>query len=231
MFFMNIVDNVSSAVFVSWSQLLTEFINFIPVFLGALLVFVVGLIVAVILGKLTTKIVKLTRIDTIVNEGRLGKYLREKDLQFNISTLCGALIKWFLILVSLMAAADILDLYQVTEFLNNIILYVPNIIVAVVILSIAFLLGNFIYRIVRSSVKAAGIVSASFLATLAKWSIIIFGLLAALIQLGIAKSLAEILFTGIVAALSLAFGLAFGLGGKEEASLILRKIREEIEKD
>ena len=226
---MNTINDISGAVFVSWNQLLSKLIDFAPSFVGALLVFLVGLAVAVALGKVVTRTIKITQVDNLIKGGHLGKYLRDNSLQFSISDLCGALVKWFIILVSLMAAADILKLYQVTEFLNSIILYIPNIIVAVVILSIAFLLGNFVYKIVRSSVKAAGVVSASFLAVLAKWSIIIFGLLAALIQLGIAESLAEILFTGIVASVSLAFGLAFGLGGKEEAALIFRKIREEME--
>jgi hypothetical protein len=127
-----------------------------------------------------------------------------------------------------MAATDILGLNQVTSFLNNTLLYLPNVVVATIILSIAFLLGSFVYTIVRSSTKAAGVMSATLLATIIKWSIVVFGLLAALLQLGIATSLVNTIFIGLVAALSLAIGLAFGLGGKEEAALILKKLREEI---
>ncbi len=228
---MNTINDIGGSVFISWDQLLSRFIDFIPSFLGAMLVFLLGLIVAVMLGRIIAKLVKVTKIDNLVNAGYFGRYLREHNLQFSISELCGGLVKWFLVLVSLLAAADILGLYQVTEFLNSIILYIPNIVVAVVILSIAFLLANFVYKVVHSSVKAAGVVSATLLAVLAKWSIILFGILAAFIQLGIAESLAEILFAGIVAGISLAFGLAFGLGGREEAALILRKIRKEVEEE
>jgi len=140
------------------------------------------------------------------------------------------LVKWFLVLVFLMAATDILQLTQVSAFLNSVILYIPNIVIAVIILSLAFLLGNFVFHIVRSSTKVAGVMSASFLAVIAKWSIIIFGLLAALIQLGIATSLVNTIFFGLVAAFSIAFGLAFGIGGKEEAALLLKKIREDLTK-
>jgi hypothetical protein len=137
-------------------------------------------------------------------------------------------VKWFLILVFLMAAANILQLTQVTNFLNSIIFYIPNVVVAVVILAIVTLVGNFVYGVVRGSSRAAGMVSATFLAAISKWAIIIFGIFAALIQLGVAGTLVSTIFIGIVAMLALAGGLAFGLGGKEEAALLLRKIREEL---
>jgi len=127
-----------------------------------------------------------------------------------------------------MAATDILQLTQVTAFLNSILLYIPNVVVAVIILAIVVLVGNFVYSIVKGSTKAAGVMSATMLATISKWAIIIFGVLAALLQLGIAASLVNTIFIGIVAMLTLAGGLAFGLGGKEEAANILRKLREEI---
>ena len=146
----------------------------------------------------------------------------------NVSELIGGIVKWFLVLVFLMAATNILNLIQVTDFLNQIILYIPNVIVAVLILAIAFLVGNLVYGIVKGSTRAAGVMSATLLAAISKWAIIIFGILAALIQLGIATTLVSTMFTGFIAAISLAIGLAFGLGGREEAALILKKLREEI---
>jgi hypothetical protein len=127
-----------------------------------------------------------------------------------------------------MAATDILKLGQVTIFLNNILLYIPNVVVAVVILAVVFLVGNFVSNIVKGSTRAAGVMSATLLATISKWSIIIFGIFAALIQLGVASSLVSTIFIGIVAMLALAGGLAFGLGGREVAADVLRKLREEI---
>jgi hypothetical protein len=107
-------------------------------------------------------------------------------------------------------------------------LYLPNVVVAVIILATVFIVGNLVYTIVKGSTRAAGVMSATLLATISKWAIITFGILASLIQLGIATSLVSTIFIGLVAMLSLAGGLAFGLGGKEEAQLILRKLREEI---
>ena len=149
-------------------------------------------------------------------------------MELNIAKFFGGLVKWFLILVFLMAATDILHLTQVTSFLNSIVLYLPNVIVAAVILAVAFLIGNFAYAVIKGSTIVAGIVSATLLGTVAKWAIVIFGFLAALIQLGVATSLINTLFIGLVAMLALAGGLAFGLGGKEEAASILKKLRQEI---
>lgn len=225
---MNSVENWGVAISSSLFELLERLANFLPSLIGALLVFFIGLIVAVILEKAAERIIKITRVDQMIEKMGIGKKFEETGFTINISKFFGALVKWFLILVFLMAATDILGLNQVTDFLNSIILYIPNVVVATVILSIAFLLGNLVYGVVRGSTKAAGVMSATLLASISKWAIIIFGLLAALIQLGIAESLVNTIFIGIVAALSIALGLSFGLGGKEEAALILRKIRENL---
>jgi len=193
-----------------------------------LLVFLLGLIVASILGKVVERIIRAIRIDQAFEHMNVSEKMKEHGIDISVSTFFGKLVQWFLILVFLMAATDILGLSQVTSFLNNIVVYLPNVIVATIILTIAFLLGNLVYIIVRSSTRAAGVMSATLLATMIKWAIVIFGILAALIQLGIAVSLVNTIFIGLVAAFSLAAGLAFGLGGREEAALILRKLREEI---
>jgi purine-cytosine permease-like protein len=224
------VQTWGEAITVSLIDLWERFANFLPSLVGALLVFFLGLIVAVALGKMAEKIIDLIRIDQAISRMKLGDRFKDTGIQIKVSKFFGGLVKWFLILVFLMASTDILHLTQVSQFLNSVIFYIPNVVIATIILSVAFLVGNFVYHAVRSSTKIAGVVSASFLAAVAKWAIMIFGLLAALVQLGIAVSLVNTIFIGLVAALSLAFGLAFGLGGKEEAGMILKKVRENLEK-
>ena len=225
---MNPVQTWGGAVNGSLISLWERFVAFIPALLGAILVLVIGFLVSVMLGKIIEKIIRMTRIDNALGKLNSNEQLRRTGIELSFSRFFGELVKWFLVLVFLMAATEILGLNQVTTFLNNIILYLPNVVVATIILAIAFLLGNFVYAIVRSSTKAAGVMSATLLAVISKWAIMIFGLLAALIQLGIATSLVNSIFIGLIAAISLAAGLAFGLGGKDEAALILKKIREEI---
>lgn len=224
---MNSVQTWGEAITGSVVDLWYRFINFLPGLIGALIVFLMGLIVAIALGKVAKKLIEVLKIDQVVDKMNLEERLRVK---IKISVFFGELVKWFLILVFLMAATNILGLVEVSEFLNKIILYIPNIVVAVIILSIAFLVGNFVYGVVRSSTRVAGIMSASLMASISKWAIVIFGLLAALIQLGIAVSLVNTIFIAVMAALALAFGLAFGLGGRDEAALILKKVRENLEK-
>jgi hypothetical protein len=225
---MNSVQTWGEAITLSLLNLWERFVNFLPALVGAILVFIAGWIVAVALGKAVEHIVKLVRIDDVIEKAGTKGRLRKAGVELNIAKFFGGLVKWFLILVFLMAATDILHLVQVTSFLNSIVLYLPNVLVAAVILAIAFLVGNFAYAVIKGSTKVAGIVSATLLATIAKWAIVIFGLLAAFIQLGVASSLINTIFIGFVAMLSLAGGLAFGLGGKDEAALILKKLRREI---
>jgi len=228
---MGSIQTWGEAISYSLIDLWVRFIEYVPTIIGALLVFLLGVIIASILGKLIERIVRAIRIDQAIDRVKIGEKLKEHGIEITFSHFFGKVVQWFLVLVFLMAATDILGLNQVTDYLNSIILYLPNVIVATIILTIAFLLGSIAYTIVRSSTKAAGVMSATLLATIIKWSIIIFGLLAALIQLGIAVSLVNTIFIGLIAAISLAAGLAFGLGGKEEAALILKKLREEITKN
>jgi len=225
---MNSIQTWGGAITVSLIQLWEKFISFSPVLIGALLVFLLGIALASIVGKIVSKIIHTMKVDNAIERFNFSKNLKQIGVEFSISQFLGELVKWFLVLVFLMAATDILGLVQVTEFLNNIILYLPNVVVATVILTIAFVMGNVAYTIVKGSVRVAGIMSATLLASISRWAIIVFGILAALIQLGIATSLVNTIFIGLVSALSLAIGLAFGLGGRDEAALILKKIREDL---
>ncbi|MBU0586277.1 hypothetical protein KJ780_02090, partial [Candidatus Micrarchaeota archaeon] len=211
---MNGIQTWGEAITLSLMNLWDQLLSFLPSLIGALLVFVAGWIVAMVLGKVVERILKAARIDQALDRvlgDRLG------NIEEHVSAFIGGLVKWFLILVFLVAAANILQLEQVSYFLGNIIMYIPNIVVAVIILAGVILLGNFVYKIVKGSTKAAGVMSATLLAAISKWAIIIFGVFAALLQLGIADYLVGTIITGIVAMLALAGGLAFGLGGKEEA--------------
>lgn len=223
---MNGIQTWGEAVTISLVDLGDRLLAFLPALIGALLVFFLGWIISSAIGKLATRAAETIRIDKAAQKAGFSGKVSGMDI--TISAFLGGLVKWFFVLVFLMAATDILKLGQVTIFLNNILLYIPNVVVAVVILAVVFLVGNFVSNIVKGSTRAAGVMSATLLATISKWSIIIFGIFAALIQLGVASSLVSTIFIGIVAMLSLAGGLAFGLGGREEAAMILRKLREDI---
>lgn len=225
---MNQMQTWGGAITQSLIELWVRFVNFLPTLIGSLLILLIGIAIASVLGKVIERIVKALHIDSALDRINVSERLKKLGIDISFSRFVGQLAQWFLVLVFLMAATDVLGLKEVTGFLNSVIMYLPNIVVATIILTIAFLLGNVVYMIVRSSTRAAGVMNASLLATIIRWAIVIFGLLAALIQLGIATSLVNTIFIGLIAALSLATGLAFGLGGREEAALILKKVRQNI---
>jgi hypothetical protein len=203
-------------------------ISFLPTFLAALIVFIAGWLIAVFLGKLASRLIKAAKLDSLLSKLGIEKTLAKAKLKLDSGKFFEELVKWFFIIVFLMAATDILGLTQVTLFLNTIILYLPNVIVAAVVLLGAAIISNFMYKVVRASADAAGLSSAAAVGTVTRWAIIIFGLIIALSQLGIAANLMQTLWIGIVAMLAIAGGLAFGLGGKDLAAKTLEKIKQDL---
>lgn len=214
----------------SFRDLWASVIGFLPEILAALVVLIIGLIVATALGKLVRKLVELSRVDRAIDRTGVRRRAEEAGIKLSIATLLGWIVKWFLVVVVLIAVADILQWEQVTSFLTQVALYLPNVIVAVIILGVGLVIGQFVHDVVVRAVTASRLpnTSSGTLGALAKWAIIVFALLAALIQLGVAQRLIEILFAGIVAMMAIAGGLAFGLGGREQAQKWLARLEGEI---
>lgn len=207
-----------------WSKIIEE----VPVVLAAALVFVVGLLAAAALSQVVRKVVEMLRIDELATKLEVKAALERVGLHLHVGKLLGWVVRWFVIIVSLVAATDILGWNQVTDYLGRIVLYVPNVIISVIILLAGILLANFTRTVVKSAVEAAQLASADFLSGLAKWAIVAFSFMAALVQLQIATAIINTLFTGLVAMLALAGGLAFGLGGKDHAHRVLEQLRKDI---
>lgn len=203
-------------------------VAYLPNLLGAIFVFLIGVIVALVLRSVVVKLITLLRVDELARRLEITSQFERVGLRLHIGALLGWIVKWFFIIVALIAATDILGWDQVTDYLQQVVLFVPNVIVAVIILLAGILLGNFVQNIVKSAVEAAQLASASFLSGVAKWAILIFTFMAALVQLQIAPELIRVLFTGLVAMLALAGGLAFGLGGKEHAHQFLNRLKKDI---
>lgn len=208
----------------SLQNLWIKVIGFTPALFGAIIVFIVGLMIAVSLGVIITKLMQKIRVDKAADEIGLTHLLKRGDINSSISTIVGATVKWFLIVVFLMAATDILNLPQITQFLNQVLLFIPNVIVASMIIAISVIIANFVEHVVVKGGKATNVTHNKFLGKMSRWAILIFGIMAALIQIGIAVSLVETLFTGFIAMISIAGGLAFGLGGKKKAGQVLEKL-------
>ncbi len=218
-YFANWGDAVTASLQNVWQQ----FLNGLPTFLAAFVVLVIGILIATFLGRLVKKVLDMGRIDDLVNRTGVNSQL---GTSISIAGVVGWVVKWFFIIATLLAVVNILNIDQVSSFLNQVLFYIPNVVVAVIILALGLIAGNFVQSIVDSTASASGMSTAavSALSTISKWAIVIFSLMAALVQLGIASSLIQILFTGFVAMVALAGGLAFGLGGRDKASKWLDKI-------
>ena len=218
--FANINDTFMSSTQIIWGSIL----RFLPILIVAIVIVVLGFALAVLLGKLVTKIMSKMQVDKLLNIVGLDEKLKKVDVQFTISGLFGWIVKWFIIIAVLLTVSSILGLEEVSQFLMQVLLYVPKVLVAVVILTIGLVVGNFMSELVEKSVEISDFVneaSVSVLSAATKWIIVIFALMAALSQLGIAQDLIQILFTGIVAMFAIAGGLAFGLGGKDKAQVVI----------
>lgn len=213
----------------SLQEVWTSVANFLPLFFGALLVFILGWVAAVAIGKLVEQMVKSLRIDKLLTSLSINKVWERAGWKTDTGAFLGCLVKWFLIVVFLLAAVNILGLTEVSEFLRSVVLYIPNVVVAVLILVIAAVVAEVVEKLVRGSVEAMGYKNA-LAGAVTRWAIWIFAVVAALLQLGIATALVQTLITGVVAVLVLAFGLSFGLGGKEAAADVIHKLRGELRK-
>lgn len=213
----------------SFLNLWSGVINFVPQLIIAILIIVIGWLVGALIGRVVAQIIRSLRVDEGLRKAGVEDTLARGGIVLNSGNFLGALVKWFIILVFLIAALDVLHLTQVNEFLQGVVLfYLPQVIIAVLILMLAAVIGDVMQKVVTTSAKTAEIKSARFLGSFTKWAIWIFAILAALLQLNIASSFIQTIFTGIVVALSLAAGLAFGLGGQEAAARFIEKTRQEI---
>jgi len=203
--------------------------GFVPQLIAAIVVFLVGWLIAILLGKLAWHIVRAIRLDQGLEAIGFKKVWERSGYKLNTPLFFYELVKWFFIIVFLMAATDILNLVQVTQFLRTVVSYIPNVIIAALVLLIGALVARFLEGLVRGSIKAAQLVSANVLGSITKWAVLIFSLLVALNQLRVADEIIRIVIIGLVGATSLALGLAFGLGGKAHAEEFIGKMRRHVE--
>jgi|SRR3989344_208490 len=204
-------------------------VDFVPRLVVALIIFIIGWVLGVALGRVVAQIFRAVKLDNLLRSIGTEELLSRAGFKLDSGAFLGGLVKWFVIVIFLIASVDVLGLTQVNIFLRDVVLgYLPNVIVAALILIVAAVVAEAMQKIVVGSAKAANIGSAHFMGGIARWAIWIFAILAALSQLGIAGAFAQTLFTGLIAMLAIAAGLAFGLGGKEAAGRFIERLRGDI---
>jgi hypothetical protein len=197
----------------SFANLLANVINFIPSLVFAVIIFMVGWFIGSLLGRVIAQAVRSVKVDQALRSAGVGDVVSRAGYTLDSGAFLGELVKWFIIIVFLMWALQVLALTPVTLFLQQIVVsFLPQVIVAVLIVLIGAVLAELAQNVVTGAARAAGIRSAGFAGTLARWAIWVFAIAVALSQLGIGAQYFQTLFMGIVVALALAFGLVVWFG-------------------
>src|SRR3989344_4247769 len=216
-----IVDSWTELLASSLQNLWSGVVSFVPSLVGAIVVFLIGLAIAAGLGTLVERIFAAVKLDQLLEKLGLAPYFDRAGMRLRGAWFLGRLVYWFLVIAFLLAASDILGLVMLSAFLRDVLLYIPNVVVAVLVMLTSVVAANFVRRLVQGSVLSAKLSGAHFLGSLTWWAIVLFGFFASLIQLRVAPSVLNAIVTGLIAMLALAGGLAFGLGGKEYASHLI----------
>lgn len=216
---------------VTWRELESlwgGFLGFIPNLIGALVVFVVGWFISVGVGKLTAGLLKKMRFNRIFESGVWREALEKADFKVDAAGFIGAIVKWVLVIVFLMAAVEILGLDEFAGLLGRILAYLPNVLVAAFIFVVTVIVVDILEKVVRAAVESIRVGYGHLVGVIVKWSIWIFAISIILVQLGIGKELVQTLVSGFVAVIVLSAGLAFGLGGKEVAGEVVRDLYKKL---
>ena len=208
------------------SSFYKQTLAYLPNFFYGLLVLILGILLSGLVKQLFKSLVGLLRLSKILKTAKLGT---EKNIKIWIEVL-GELLKWVTIILFLVPTVEVWGLSRMVEVLNSLLFYLPNVIVAVIIGLVGYVVANLTFDIVENSVKSFQGKVSKTVASGARYSILVFTALVVLNQLGVAQDLIRILFTGIVFMIALAGGLAFGLGGKEFAQDILKGLSKSLKK-
>ena len=210
-------SRLGTAIITALSNALALLFAFIPRFIGFLVILLVGWIIATLVSKALTALLRKVGFERLANRIGLTRFEQRMGVQMDAAGVLGRIVYWFLFLIFLVPATDALGLSAVSNVLNTLVDYLPNVFVAILVLFLGTLAATVVADLVRGAVASANIGNPNILAGIARWAIIGFAALIALEQLQITPTLLNELFGAIVAALAIAFGLAFGLGGQDAA--------------
>lgn len=202
--------------------------DMLPKFLIAAVLVALGGLFGSAVGRVVQQLVESLKADEWLAKAGVDKFLERAGYKLNSAAFLGWLTKMFFVIIFLIAAFDFIGLSSVNSYLTEVLNYIPNVLVAAIMLFVASIAADLLGNIVAGGTKAVGSHLAALLSSVTRWAIWIFAFLLALSHLGIAPQYMYTLFAGFVAMLALAGGLAFGLGGKDAAAELIKEIRHEL---
>jgi small-conductance mechanosensitive channel len=204
---------------------LSKFLTYLPQLVGAIVILIVGYLVAWILQRVVARLLQAVGFDGWMEHGGIKQFFDRAQTRETPATVLGKLVFWFVFIIAITMATGALGIPQVSAVLGQLIAYIPNIIAAILILILAALLANFLSGIVR------GATGSGTLGSIAHYAIIVYAVFAALTQLGVAVQLTAPTFLILLGAIALAAAIAFGIGGREIARDILEKAYNRSEQE
>lgn len=219
-------ESVNQVLIVTLNNTLAQITLFIPRFLTGLIVLLIGLIIASFVKQVLIQLFKFIKLEQLLERYGVPETREKQGVSW--TGFLAELARWFVIIIFLIPTADIWGLGQFVVILNNLLAYLPNVLVSVLLLLIGFVVGRLVHDLLLASVQGVSRESARTIAVVGQYSVIVFAVLIALNQLGIASDLIRILFSGVVVSVALAAGLAFGLGGRDAAKEILTRLLKKL---
>ena len=213
----------------SLQNLWLSFIQFIPNLILAIIFFIIGWVLGSLIAKAFEHVFTALKVDNLFRSIGAGEFFQKAGINLNTGYFVGQVMKWFVIIVFLLPSLSLVGMDYVASFLKDDVLgFLPRVIVAVFILIIATIVADALSKTVIAGTKAMSVSSAHMLGTIVKYSVWIFAIIIALGQLGVAPQYMQILFTGIIAMIAIGGALAFGLGGKDAAARFISKVSNEM---
>ncbi len=211
---------------------LQDLVGFVAKLLLAIIVFVIGYLISVGIGRIVSEILKSVKFNMLFDKEGWHTALKKANVDVDPSEFIGAIIKWVFVILSLLVAVDILNLAQFGMILTQVLNYLPNVVVAALIFVAAVIISDIIEKIIRIAVERMKVGYGYIAASIIKWAIWIFTIFLILEQLlpssDLIKTLYMAIVWGIVGAVSLGLAIAIGLGGKETASEIIKDMKSKI---
>ena len=207
-------------------EMLTRIMAYLPVLLGALVILIVGWIVAKAIKRIFDWVLKVVRFDTLADKAGISKILSKGDLKISAREVVSSIVYWLIIIMVLVMAVDALGLPKASDVLASLFAYIPKVIAALLVLVVAMFLASFVSGIVSTAAGNANLPKPEILAGISRWAIIVFAVTISLAQLGVAPLLVTTTFNIILGGVCLALALAFGLGGKDAAARYLEELKQ-----
>ncbi len=204
----------------------TQLASFVPQLLAALVLLFLGWLFANLLRSGLAKLLDVLKFDELALKTGIEAFLKQGNIHISLSRLLANLVYWLVILVVIVTVANSLGLHAVAELFNRVVLYLPNIIVAILVLVFGILIARFINRLVFAYLNNIGVEGALTISTFSEYAVVVFVVFMALEQLQIGTQLLTAAFQIAFGAIGLAFAIAFGLGGRDWAAGIIKKISD-----